>query len=338
MKKIVVLGSTGCLGVKTLELIEQLGAFELVGISAHQNAELLNEQARRFQVAEKNTVLTGAMGAEKLIDLVVSDQVEVVVNNLSGISGLNPTLAALDAGKTLLTANKESIVAAGEEIVKRARPHQLIPLDSEHNGIFEISKSLFGHCDRARFPQQVQSILLPCSGGPFYGKTRPELATVTPQQALKHPKWSMGPKISIESATLLNKALEVIEAHYLFNFPVEQISVRIHPQCQIHAALQIEGHYYGYFDQPEMSGHIRNALCHLLDQHPGASKVKKFQLEDYQFFEPDHETFPSIPIVLDRFHHSPSSLKNFLQREEEAIADFLSEKISFLEIYNRLQV
>ena len=326
-KKLVILGSTGNLGGQTLEVLEKYwDDFELIGISGHKNKDLLQEQAEKLSSPTSpqfQTALTSTDGPEALVHLATLPEADIVINVLSGLSGVEPSIAALQANKILLTANKESIVVEGEKIMELAQPGQLIPLDSEHNAIFEILKwleegengtSFSGHPENFR-------LILPCSGGPFHQFNAEELATKTIADALKHPRWDMGPKVSLESALLLNKGLEVIEAHYLFDIPLDRIEVRIHPECQIHGMVDS----IAYISEPNMKEHIENALLRALGRPTKSSdKIQLLSPDQIPQLIPNHALLPGIEII--KHHHQNKTLKEFLLHEEEIIQKATSQK------------
>ncbi|MFH1284783.1 MAG: 1-deoxy-D-xylulose-5-phosphate reductoisomerase [Candidatus Peregrinibacteria bacterium] len=330
MKNIVILGSTGSLGRQAIEVLKKYKKdFKIIGLSAYKNEKLLRLQAKTLRVPPKNLVLSSRDPASRLVSLAKLKDADIIINVLSGISGIAPALAALKAGKTLLLGNKEAAVAQGLALTKFAK--NLIPLDSEHNAVFEILKY---------FPKKtVKSITLPCSGGPFLGKTPAFLKNITVSQTLSHPKWKMGKKISVESATLINKGFEIIEAHYLFNLPVSKIKVKIHPQCLIHAIVEFgDGSSYAYVSKPDMREHIENALLRAISTTPRTrSKIRPFIPEKFKFSDPDHAAFPGIRLVLKAFRSSKKNLKPFLKKEEKVINDFLAGKIAFPEIFTRLK-
>ena len=325
MKSIVVLGATGSLGKQTLEIIEKYpDDFELIGISANQNQDLLSKQAKKFSVPIENTTLTSSDGQDKLTQLASHPDADIIVNVLSGVSGINPSIAALKSEKTLLLGNKESLIAEGTQLKEKIQ--NIIPLDSEHNAIHEIIK---------KFPnEKIKSITLPCSGGPFLGKTKDELKNITIDQVLAYPKWNMGPKISVESTTLINKGLEIIEAHYLFNIPLKKIKVVIHPEAKVHGLVQFENETLTYISNPDMREHIENALLEAANKPSPNREIRPLKPNEFNFKDPDHETFPGIKIVLDAFQKN--QIAHFLQKEEQVINKFLDNKITFLEIFTLL--
>lgn len=334
MKKIVILGSTGSLGTQTLEVLEKYRKdFKIVGLSANKNAELLKKQTKEFNI--KKTALVSKEGSKKMLSLI--QDADIIVNVLSGIAGITPSIEALKKGKILLLGNKESLVAEGEKIMRivKKHPHSktaLIPLDSEHNAIYEIFQ---------KFPEEkFEKIILPCSGGPFYGKSKKKLEKITPTQAFSHPRWKMGTKISLESATLINKGLEIIEAHYLFNIPLSKIEVRIHPKCQIHGAVKFKNRrigIIGYLSKPDMREHIENALLRALDKIP-KRKICEIKTPILRTLHPVKKTpLKGIDLVLAAFKKNPKAMKNFLKTEEKTLKKFTEGKIEFPEIFKELK-
>jgi len=349
MKNIVILGSTGSLGIQTLEVLQKYPhLFQVIGLSAHTNEKLLNQQAQKFSVPKKNILLSSQADEEKIADLAALKQADIIINVLPGLSGIVPTIAALKANKILLQGNKESIVAEGEKIMKlansrdnsethaHAQPHtkaKLIPLDSEHNAIYEILQ---------KFPhKKIKSILIPCSGGPFLNKSVRELTSLTAKDALAHPKWKMGEKVTIESATLLNKGLEVIEAHYLFDLPLNRIKVIIHPECLVHGMVEFESETsvtsdtFAYISAPDMREHIENALLTAINHPLPPREIRPLKPNEFIFQKiPSH--LPGIKIILNAFKKNPSQIKKFLQKEEKIISLFLQNKIKFPEVFREL--
>jgi len=319
MKNVVILGSTGSLGTQTIEVLKRFkDDFKIIGLSANTSEELLKEQAEELKILKENTVLASEFPG-KVLMLATNPDADIIVNVLSGTAGIEPTKAALRFEKTLLLGNKESIVADGKEVMELAKPGQLIPLDSEHNAIFEILKANPG--------KTIKKMTIPCSGGPFFGKTKEELEGLTVADALKHPKWKMGAKISLESALLINKGLEIIEAHYLFNIALEKIDTKIHPECQIHGIVEFNEAPIpqAYISAPDMREHIENAFLHILGEPIDKSRIQDLP-GTYTLHNPDHETFPGIKIVLDVFKNDPSKMKEFLEKEEKVIQQALARE------------
>lgn len=335
-KKLLLLGSTGNLGQQTLEVLEKYnGQFEVVAITGNKNEKLLRSQAKKLKI--KNYISTNS--AAVLTKLVRATDADIIVNTLSGTVGVEPTKAALKANKTLLLANKEALVVAGEEIMKIPNAHKnIIPLDSEHHAIYEVLKS---HPN-----SEIEYIILPCSGGPFLGKKLKELGNMTAADALKHPRWNMGAKITIESATLLNKGMEVIEAHHLFGLPLNKIIVKIHPEAKIKGAVKFkDGKLLAYVsEKADMREHIEIALRQVANLNSKNPSPKTFSTvniipgDEAQLLalpDTDHKTFPGIKIVVAAFK-SGKNLKTFLKKEEALIDKFLKNKIKFGELLTLL--
>ena len=240
MRRVIILGSTGSIGTQALEVIAaNSDRFEVVGLAAGSNKELLDSQAHAFGV--KNAVL----GAEAATELVETTNADVVVNGITGSIGLAPTLATLRTGKTLALANKESLIVGGRLVTDAAKPGQIVPVDSEHSALAQ--------CLLAGTTAEVRKLILTASGGPFRGWTREQLESVTPEQALNHPTWVMGKVVTTNSATLVNKGLELIEAHLLFNVPFERIEVSVHPQSVVHSMVEfVDGSVIAQASPPNM--------------------------------------------------------------------------------------
>ncbi len=332
MQRVVILGSTGSLGIQTLEVLEKYKKyFKVIGLSANVNKDILEKQAKRWNV--RNFLLASEAGTKGLINLASLKDADIIINVLSGIAGINPSIAALKDGKILLLGNKESLIAEGEKVMKLAglslhsatAKSFLVPLDSEHNAIFEILQ---------KFPhKKIERIVLPCSGGPFYGKSATAILKVSVADALNHPRWKMGPKISIESATLINKGLEIIEAHFLFNLPLSKISAIYHPECQIHGAVKFKNEKFltAYVSNPDMCEHIENALRRAAGLR---QKIKNFQKILPSSLTPlSSKTLPGLSLTIKFFKNNPKKMKQFLHREEKIIAKFLANKIKFPEIF-----
>ncbi len=242
MRRVIILGSTGSIGTQALEVIEaNRERFEIVGLSAGQNSDLLETQRSKFGVAKDKAVL----GAQSATDLVLSIEADVVLNGITGSIGLAPTLAALKTGKTLALANKESLIVGGKLVKDAAAAGQIVPVDSEHSALAQ--------CLLAGAPSEVRKLILTASGGPFRGFSREQLAQVTPEQALAHPTWVMGKVVTTNSATLVNKGLEIIEAHLLFDVPFDRIDVTVHPQSVVHSMVEfVDGSVLAQCSPPNM--------------------------------------------------------------------------------------
>jgi 1-deoxy-D-xylulose-5-phosphate reductoisomerase len=264
-------------------------------------------------------------GDEGIAALAASSTADVVLNGIVGAAGLAPTLSALEAGKRVALANKESLVVGGELVMALARqPGQLLPVDSEHNAIWQLLEG--------RDRDQVARIVLTASGGPFRGASRERLARVTPEEALAHPTWSMGPKITVDSATLANKGLEIIEAHHLFGIPYDRIDVVIHPQSIVHGLVEItDGTLFAELGEPDMRAPIRAALT-WPERVPVAAHVDVTALGGLTFESPDAEAFPALAIAREAGRAGGTAPAVFNAANEVAVAAFLDRRIGFLDI------
>ncbi len=343
-RRIAILGSTGSIGVQALEVIEEHPhLFTAEVLTAGNNADLLIAQALKFK---PNVVVIGNESAyekvkdalfnegikvytgEKALQSVVQmDTVDIVLTALVGFAGLQPTMAAIEAGKPIALANKETLVVAGELITQLAATKgvNIYPVDSEHSAIFQ--------CWVGEFHNPLEKIILTASGGPFRGKTRAELQSVTKANALKHPNWTMGAKITIDSATLMNKGLEVIEAKWLFNLEPNQIDVIVHPQSIIHSMLQFEdGSIKAQMGLPDMKLPIQYALGY---PQRIANNFPRFNFVNYPqltFEKPDKTTFRALQLAFDTLDAGNSAPCILNAANEIAVAAFLADKIGFLQI------
>lgn len=344
MKNITILGSTGSIGTQALEVIRnKQDEYRIVAISGNMNIDLLYKQAIEFkpdyvvvmnmegynQLKEKLKiydiiVLSGIEGLEYISTL---PQTEIVLTSIVGMIGIKPTIAAIRAGKTIGLANKETMVAAGEIVNNELKKSssKIIPVDSEHSALFQ--------CLNGENNEAVRRLILTASGGPFRGKTRTYLENVTPEMALKHPRWNMGKKISIDSATLMNKTLEVIEAHYLFNMDYDKIDVIVHPQSIVHSMVEyIDGSIKAQMSNTSMKHPIQYAF-----EYPNRSKESVGYLDliaqaTLTFEEPDGDTFDCLKFgyIAGKLGGTMPAVLN--AANEEAVALFLTNKIKFLEI------
>ena len=343
MRHISILGSTGSIGTQTLEVVENLGGFQIDAITGNQNIKLLEEQYYRFHPQliavydEKNAlVLRDRLKAEPvrvvggmdgLMEAAAMKESDTVVTSVVGNVGLAPTFAAIEAGKDIALANKETLVSAGElvmNLVKKKGVH-LYPVDSEHSAIFQ---SLRGNEGNA-----IRRILLTASGGPFRGKKREELISVKAQDALKHPNWSMGKKITIDSATLMNKGLEVMEAKWLFGVDASQIQVLVHPQSILHSAVEYEdGAVIGQMGVPDMKVPIQYALTYPKRLENPFPKLDLFQVGQLTFEAPDREAFPCLGLAYRALEIGGTMPTVLNGANEIAVSKFLAGKIGFLDI------
>lgn len=335
------MGSTGSIGRQTLDVVERNpGRFEVEVLTAYNNTELLIAQARKFQpnmvvigneakYQEVREALSGEpvkvfAGAGAIGEAVVLESVDMVVTAMVGYSGLLPTLRAVEAGKDIALANKETLVVAGEMITRLAREKgvDLLPVDSEHSAIFQ--------CLAGELMNPAEKILLTCSGGPFRGKTASQLARVTPADALAHPNWDMGAKITIDSATLMNKGFEMIEAHWLFGLPPAAIEVVVHPQSIIHSMVQFrDGSVKAQLGPPDMRMPILYALGwpeRIANDFP---RLDFSQLAALTFEKPDRENFRNLDLAFEAIHQGGNLPCALNAANEIAVSAFLAEKISF---------
>lgn len=327
MRRVLVLGSTGSIGLQALDVIRaHPERFELVGLAAGHQAEALAAQAAEFGLENSATAL-GADDAERLVGDVGAD---VVLNGISGSLGLGPTLAALETGASLALANKESLVVGGDLVTRIARPGQIIPVDSEHSAIAQ--------CLRAGPRSEVARLTLTASGGPFRGRRRDELVDVTPADALAHPTWQMGRVITTNSATLVNKGLEVIEAHLLFEVPFDRIDVVVHPQSIVHSMVQfIDGATIAQASPPDM----RLPIALGLDwprRTPGASAPIDWSASQTWTFEPlDDEAFPAVSLAKAVGAAGREHPAVFNAANEEAVDAFHDGALSFTGIVDTVR-
>lgn len=343
-KKIAILGSTGSIGTQALEVIEEHSdKFQVEVLTANKNADLLIEQAIKFKpnavvivdercfdkVSEKlwEHDIKTFTGEAALAQVVEMDDINIVLTALVGYAGLLPTIHAIKAKKNIALANKETLVVAGELITKLASEYgiAILPVDSEHGAIFQ--------CLTGEIQNKIEKIYLTASGGPFRGRGKDELKNITKEQALKHPNWDMGAKITIDSATLMNKGLEVIEAKWLFNLKPEQIDVIVHPQSIIHSIVQFEdGSMKAQMGLPDMKHPIQYALSF---PYRFSSKSPRFNFLDYPqltFEQPDKETFLNLSLAYLALEKGGNMACILNAANEIAVEAFLNDKIKFLEI------
>ena len=343
MKKIAILGSTGSIGTQTLDIVRTQGDLQVTAMAAGHNTGLFEQQIREFKpknVAvweEKDALDLKARvadlgvkvhyGMEGLIDIAADADSEILVTAIVGMLGLRPTVAAIQSGKNIALANKETLVTAGHLIMPMAKEYdvQILPVDSEHSAIFQ---SLNG--ERSN---KIDKILLTASGGPFRGKTREELANVTLEDALKHPNWSMGRKITVDSSTMVNKGLEVMEAKWLFGVELDQIEVVVQPQSVIHSMVQYEdGSIIAQLGTPDMRLPIQYALYYPKRRHLGGKRLDFATLGSITFEKPDLKTFHGLALAYDAMRAGGNVPTIFNAANEAAVALFLNKKISYLQI------
>ncbi|MDD6805968.1 MAG: 1-deoxy-D-xylulose-5-phosphate reductoisomerase [Lachnospiraceae bacterium] len=343
MKKIAILGSTGSIGTQTLEIVRNNPDLQVTALAAGRNVRLLEEQVREFKPSlvavwdEKDAAdfrtrvsdmqVQVVSGMDGLLQVASHEPAEILVTAIVGMIGIQPTIAAIRAGKDIALANKETLVTAGHIIMPLAKERgvSILPVDSEHSAIFQ---SLNGE-NRER----LEKILLTASGGPFRGKTRADLENMSVADALKHPNWSMGKKVTIDSASLVNKGLEVMEARWLFDVSLDQIQVVIHPQSIIHSAVQYtDGGIMAQLGTPDMKLPIQYALFYP-DRRPMAGKrVDFFALGQLTFEAPDMDTFQGLALAYQAARTGGSLPTVFNAANEKAVALLLEERIRFVQI------
>lgn len=344
MKKIAILGSTGSIGTQTLEIVrDNRSDLEVVALAAGSNVELMEKQVREFRpklvslqseeacrdLADrlKDMQVTIVPGMEGLIQIAEMEESDVLVTAIVGMIGIRPTIAAIKKGKDIALANKETLVTAGHIIMPLAAQMgvSILPVDSEHSAIFQSMQG--------EKKEQVSKLLITASGGPFRGRTREKLADIRVEDALKHPNWSMGHKITIDSATLVNKGLEVMEAKWLFDVELDQIQVVVHPQSIIHSMVEyVDGGIIAQLGTPDMKLPIQYALFYP-DRRPMKGKrVDFYELGSITFERPDMETFTGLKLALRAARTGGSLPTVFNAANEKAVSLFLNRKIKFLEI------
>ena len=342
MKRLSILGSTGSIGTQALTVCEAHG-FPVMGLAAYRNEALLEEQTRRFRPqlvcifdesrfeSFKNRVadlpVKVVTGIEGLCEVASMKEADMVLNAVSGMIGLRPTLAAIDAHKELALANKETLVTGGELVMRRAKEQNVpvLPVDSEHSAIFQCLNG-YRHCE-------VNRILLTASGGPFFGKTRAELQHVTKQDALNHPNWSMGAKITVDSATMMNKGLELIEACWLFDVEPEQIEVVVHRESIIHSAVEFaDFSVIAQLGVPDMKLPIQYAVTYPERMPCPTKPLNLWEVGKLTFFEPDEETFSCLKTAKEAIRKGKLYPTLMNCATELAVQLFLDGKISFLQI------
>ena len=343
MKRIAILGSTGSIGTQTLEIVRKEPDLQVVALAAGTNVDLMEKQVREFRpvlaamwseeaardlrVRLADLSVRVVHGMEGLLETAVCEESEVLVTAIVGMIGIRPTIAAIEHHKTIALANKETLVTAGHIIMPLAARNgvSILPVDSEHSAIFQ---SLHGE-NRER----VSKILLTASGGPFRGKTREQLSTMTVEDALKHPNWSMGKKVTIDSASLVNKGLEVMEAKWLFDVELEQIQVVVHPQSIIHSAVEyVDGGIMAQLGVPDMKLPIQYALFYPDRRPMDNGRVDFFQLGQLTFEAPDTETFRGLALAYQAAEAGGTMPTVFNAANEKAVELFLNEKIPYLRI------
>jgi 1-deoxy-D-xylulose-5-phosphate reductoisomerase len=345
MKKIAILGSTGSIGTQTLDVVRKNGDIQVLGISAGRNVKLLEEQVREFHprlvavweeeaardlaVRIQDTDTRIVTGMEGLLELASMPETEILVTAIVGMIGIRPTMAAIRAGKDIALANKETLVTAGHLIIPLAKEYhvQILPVDSEHSAIFQAI-----HGENKK---EIHKLLITASGGPFRGRPRQELENVTLADTLKHPNWVMGQKITVDSATLVNKGLEVMEAKWLFDMDLDHIQVVVQPQSIIHSMVEFEdGAVMAQLGTPDMRLPIQYALYYPQRRYLDGERLDFETLRQITFEKPDMETFLGLPMAIEASRKGGSMPTVFNAANERAVGKFLREEIRFLDIYD----
>ena len=347
-KKLSILGSTGSIGCQTLDVVRGLG-LSVTALAAYQNIALLEKQIREFKpqlvavfdleaakqlkIAVADMSVTVVSGMEGLCLAAAAQEADLVLNSVVGMVGLRPTLAAIDAKKDVALANKETLVAGGALVMQAAKEKgvRMIPVDSEHSAVFQC---LYGCTDH----KQLKRIILTASGGPFFGKTKEELEHVTAKQALNHPNWSMGRKITIDSATLVNKGLEVIEAKWLFGVDFDDIHVVVQPKSVIHSMIQFkDGSVIAQLGTPDMKLPIQYALFYPQHRNLAGERLDFAKLKEITFEEPPVDVLKGLPYAYKAGRIGGSMPTVLNAANEKAVALFLDRKIQFLDIYDIIE-
>lgn len=343
MKRIAILGSTGSIGTQTLEVVQSNPELQVVALAAGSSVDKLEEQIRQFKpriagmwseeaAAELKSRVADlpvkiVSGMEGLLEIAILPEAQVLVTAIVGMIGIRPTIAAIEAGKDIALANKETLVTAGHIIMPLAKKHgvSILPVDSEHSAIFQ---SMNGEPSR-----RISKILLTASGGPFRGKKREELENVQVEDALKHPNWSMGRKITIDSSTLVNKGLEVIEAKWLFDVDVDRIQVVVHPQSIIHSMVEyVDGAVIAQLGTPDMKLPIQYALFYPDRKPMDGKKLSFYELGQLTFEKPDTDTFWGLSLAYRAATVGGSMPTVYNAANEKAVELFLNRRISYLQI------
>ena len=348
MTKIAVLGSTGSIGTQTLDIVSKNEDLQVAGLAAGKNIELLEQQIRLFKprlaavgdpalakelaVQVKDTDCRVVGGMEGLIELAVMEETDILVTAIVGMIGIRPTIEAICARKDIALANKETLVTAGHIIMPLAEKKgvKIYPVDSEHSAIYQ--------CLHGEKSESIQKLLITASGGPFRGKKRDELENVRVEDALKHPNWAMGHKITIDSATLVNKGLEVMEAKWLFGVDLDQIQVVVQPQSVIHSMVEFtDGSVMAQLGTPDMRLPIQYALYRGERRFLDDERLDFTKLGSITFEAPDTETFKGLPLAIKASKEGGSMPTVFNAANEKAVALFLERKIAFLDIYRIIE-
>ena len=347
-KTIAILGSTGSIGTQTLEVVRENGDITVAALSAGSNITLLEQQVREFsprlvavwnpeKAVELKTRLADmtvkvVSGMEGLLELAVLEEVEILVTAIVGMIGIRPTMAAIEAGKDIALANKETLVTAGHLIMPLAKEKgvRILPVDSEHSAIFQAIQG--------SGRKEIHKLLITASGGPFRGRKREELEHVQVEDALKHPNWAMGRKITIDSATLVNKGLEVMEARWLFDVDLDHIQVVVQPKSIIHSMVEfVDGAVLAQLGTPDMKLPIQYALYYPERRYLPGERLDFSALKEITFDNPDMDTFKGLPLAMQASRLGGSMPTVFNAANERAVAMFLNKQIGFLDIYRIIE-
>lgn len=347
-KTIAILGSTGSIGTQTLEVVRENKDIQVAGLSAGSNITVLEQQIREFRPRlaavwdeEQAKILEGRVcdlpvkivsGMDGLLELAQMEEIDVLVTAIVGMIGIRPTIAAIQAGKDIALANKETLVTAGHLIMPMAKEKgvKILPVDSEHSAIFQAI--------HAEEPREIHKLLITASGGPFRGKKTADLEQVTVADALKHPNWAMGQKITIDSATLVNKGLEVMEAKWLFSVDLDHIEVVVQPKSIIHSMVEfVDGAVMAQLGTPDMKLPIQYALYYPHRRYLPGERLDFKTLKEITFEEPDMETFLGLPMAMEASRIGGSMPTVFNAANERAVAKFLHGQIGFLDIYRSIR-
>ena len=348
MKKIALLGSTGSIGTQTLDVVRNQGDIQVTAMAAGSNIALLEKQIREFHPSiaavwdEKKALelkakvadlpLKVVSGMDGLLEVATEKEAQIVVTAVVGMIGIRPTIAAMETGKDIALANKETLVTAGHIIMPLAEKLgvKILPVDSEHSAIFQSLNGEHGN--------KIHKILLTASGGPFRGRTREQMASVQVEDALKHPNWSMGRKITIDSSTMVNKGLEVMEAHWLFDVEMDQVQVVVQPQSIIHSMVEYEdGAVIAQLGTPDMRLPIQYALYYPERRYLPGDRLDFWKLSQITFEKPDLESFHGLALAYEAGRRGGSLPTVFNAANEYAVAKFLNREISYLEITDMIQ-
>ena len=348
MKKIALLGSTGSIGTQTLDVVRNQGDIQVTAMAAGSNIALLEKQIREFHPSiaavwdEKKALelkvkvadlpVKVVSGMDGLLEAATEKEAQIVVTAVVGMIGIRPTIAAMETGKDIALANKETLVTAGHIIMPLAEKLgvKILPVDSEHSAIFQSLNGEHGN--------KIHKILLTASGGPFRGRTREQMASVQVEDALKHPNWSMGRKITIDSSTMVNKGLEVMEAHWLFDVEMDQVQVVVQPQSIIHSMVEYEdGAVIAQLGTPDMRLPIQYALYYPERRYLPGDRLDFWKLSQITFEKPDLESFHGLALAYEAGRRGGSLPTVFNAANEYAVAKFLNREISYLEITDMIQ-